>query len=201
MSLSSAGDLSTMYDIHACLPVGQNLFNAGILTSNIPSGLDLRTVQISSAIASRIMTSLVLTARIQRSCSRPILCGLSLTQRSLPQGPWCCQHTRQLFLQVLEVLVSKSVNADQGTALGVTCTISVSMPYFQAFAEPYRCSIPRNPGLAEASFLVGRDQGGHTCIWWPKSWEMLALVGCVHNCRGDFKPSGQCCASCAGYVG
>jgi hypothetical protein len=32
------------------------------------------------------------------------------------------QHTRQLLLHVLKVLVAEPVYADQGTALGVTCT-------------------------------------------------------------------------------
>ena len=31
------------------------------------------------------------------------------------------QHTRQLLLHVLKVLVAEPVYADQGTALGVTC--------------------------------------------------------------------------------
>lgn len=49
-SLSSTGDLSTMYDIHACLEVGQISSNAERLTCNIPSRLNLRPVHVTSAI-------------------------------------------------------------------------------------------------------------------------------------------------------
>lgn len=54
--------------------------------------------------------------------------------------------------------------------------VLVSKIHFLAFVMPYQCSISQDPGSVEASSLAGCVMIGRTCIWWPKSWEMLALV-------------------------
>jgi len=61
------------------------------------------------------------------------------------------------------------------------CPVSVSMPCFQAFTVLYQCSISQNRGLVRAPHAAGRGPGRHTCIWWPKSWRMLALVKCPNG--------------------
>jgi hypothetical protein len=53
-------------------------------------------------------------------------------------------------------------------------TLSVSMLHAQSFNIPYQCSIARDPVLVEVSSWASRGYGGRTCIWWPKSWEVLA---------------------------
>jgi len=30
--------------------------------------------------------------------------------------------------------------------------------------------------VSKGSSVANRGLGGHTCIWWPKSWEMLVLA-------------------------
>jgi hypothetical protein len=57
------------------------------------------------------------------------------------------------------------------------------MPYFPAFTFSYQCSISQSRGLVKASYVARRSPGGweHTCIWWPKSWEVLALVRCANG--------------------
>ena len=54
--------------------------------------------------------------------------------------------------------------------------VSVSTPWSLAFTKSYQCSKSQSRGLVKASHIAGRGPGGHTCIWWPKSWEALALI-------------------------
>jgi hypothetical protein len=61
------------------------------------------------------------------------------------------------------------------------CPVSVSTPCFPAFTKSYQCSKSQSRGLVKASHIAGRGPGGHTCIWWPKSWEVLVLVDCANG--------------------
>lgn len=61
------------------------------------------------------------------------------------------------------------------------CPISASLPCSPAFTVSYQCSISQSRGSVKASSVAGHGPGGHTCIWWPNSWKVLALVGWVNG--------------------
>ena len=58
---------------------------------------------------------------------------------------------------------------------------SVPGLHFQAFLISYQCSISQDPGSVEASSRAGCVMVGHTCIWWPKSCEELAVAQCAQE--------------------
>jgi hypothetical protein len=38
--------------------------------------------------------------------------------------------------------------------------------------------------VSKGSSVANHGLGGHTCIWWPKSWEMLARTQCSDELAG-----------------
>lgn len=126
-SLSSAGDLSTMYDIHACLTRLVRVFTCLDFARHTSLALFV-TWRSMLAISSNTTRPAILTGRIHGPCSPPNVSVLF--SHSAPNPP--SSHKRrtwQFLLQVLKILVAVAVNAHEGSSLGVACPCSVSLQH------------------------------------------------------------------------
>ena len=88
-----------------------------------------------------------------------------------------CVLTRKLLRKVLVVLVAVLVEANEGTSLSITCTLSAHCSSRLIFlSRTYRCAI-RARVVGQSCLRSGIEAWGRmrTCIWWPYSYEERSI--------------------------